>query len=73
MTHEIKAPNQVAIEGPKMSCSSCGVEIYPEEIFYSLCIHMERRDAASGNIRILEIRPLEFRCQHCAEKRVAVC
>ena len=56
-----------------VKCSSCGSEIFPEEIYYTLCVHMETRDASTDKINILEIRPLAFRCRLCEEKGIGVC
>src|ERR1700690_3055652 len=54
-------------------CSTCGMEIFPAEIYYTLCVHMETREANTDNIDILEIRPLAFRCRLCEEKGIRVC
>jgi len=69
--------NSSVIEREKKSsdvkCSSCGSEIFPEEIYYTLCVHMEKRDASTDQINILEIKPLAFRCRFCEEKGISVC
>jgi hypothetical protein len=56
-----------------MNCSDCGSAIFPEEIYYTLCVHMETRNASTDKINILEIRPIAFRCRLCEEKWISVC
>jgi hypothetical protein len=56
-----------------LKCSSYGSEIFPLEIYYTLCVHMETRATSTDKINILEIRPLAFRCRLCEEKGIGVC
>jgi hypothetical protein len=56
-----------------VKCSTCGSEIFPEEIYYAFCVHMETRDTTTDKMNILEIRPLAFRCRLCEEKWIGVC
>lgn len=56
-----------------LACCSCGMEIFPEEIYYTLCVHREQRDSNNGRISIIGMRPLAFYCRFCEEKRAVVC
>jgi len=57
----------------KIKCSCCGWEIFPEEIYYALCVHIEVQDPKIQDVRILDMQPLEFRCRLCAETAISVC
>ena len=60
-------------ESSNIICSYCGSDIFPEEIYYTLCVHMEKRDPSTDKINILEIRPLTLRCKMCEEIGISVC
>jgi hypothetical protein len=56
-----------------MKCNICGSEIFPEEIYYTLCMHIEKQESTTENISIIDMKPLEFRCKLCAERGIVVC
>ncbi|MFH1704188.1 MAG: hypothetical protein ABIB41_12335 [Nitrospirota bacterium] len=70
---KITARTQEMQKETHMRCNVCGIEIFPREIYYALCVHMEMQKALSENVRIFEIKPLEFQCRFCAERGVSTC
>jgi hypothetical protein len=61
------------MRGGTIRCSSCGNDIFPHEIYYTLCIHMETRDSMTEAISVLEITRIAFQCRLCQEKGIGVC